>query len=350
MQILNILSQYLQPLFFSFFTGMLFTALAVKFFPRLKLLDKPLNYGIFRKPIPYCGGLAIFLAFLIAVFIFIPLTKALIGLLIGAFIIIIIGFLDDMFRIHPFIRLFFQFVACLILVFSGIGIFSINIPFWGTLNLSGIAWNGILILSAVFTIIWVMVITNVMNFLDGVSGLTSGISFIAGLTLFILSIHPGIHADLQSQIPVATLALIIAMVSLAFFIFDFPKPKILMGDTGSTFLGFVLAVLAIFSGGKVATAFLVLGIPILDMIWVVLRRLITGQKIWKGDLKHLHHRLIDIGFSERKVVLLYLAITAVLGLIAVLLVSGQQKFFMMIALGILMMLLAGALVLIPKRK
>lgn len=342
--------QYLQPLFFSFFTGMLFVALAVKFFPKLMLMDRPQKYGLTRNPIPYYGGLAIFLAFLVAVLIFVPFTKQLMGFLIGIELIVLLGFLDDMFGISPFIRLFVQFVACCILVYSGIGIYSINIPFFGVLNLSGIVWNGILVLSAIFTILWVMVVLNVMNFVDGIGGLSSGVGFIAGLAIFILSIHPGVHADPNSQVTVATLAIIVSMVSLAFLIFDFPKPKILMGDTGSTFLGFTLAVLAIFSGGKVATAFLVLGIPILDMIWVVLRRIITGQKFWKGDLKHLHHRLLEAGFSERKVVLLYLGLTVILGTLAVTFVTSQQKLFMLIALVILMGILAGSLALLPKRK
>ena len=108
--------------------------------------------------------------------------------------------------------------------------------------------------------------------------------------------------------------------------------------------------MAIFSGGKVATAFLVLGIPILDMVWVVLRRVFSGKKFWEGDLKHLHHRLMDLGFSERQVVILYLFITAFFGFAAVLLVSSQQKFFMIISLAVLMLLLAVSLVLVPKGK
>jgi UDP-GlcNAc:undecaprenyl-phosphate GlcNAc-1-phosphate transferase len=149
---------------------------------------------------------------------------------------------------------------------------------------------------------------------------------------------------------VALIALIIAMISLAFLLFDFPAAKILMGDTGSTFLGFMLASLAIFSGGKVATAFLVLGIPILDMIWVVLRRVMSGKKFWQGDMMHLHHRLLNLGFSRRQVVLLYLFITAFFGFSAVMLVSSQQKFFMVVALTVLMLLLAVALVAVPNRK
>jgi UDP-GlcNAc:undecaprenyl-phosphate/decaprenyl-phosphate GlcNAc-1-phosphate transferase len=248
------------------------------------------------------------------------------------------------------LRLFVQLIAGCILVVFGIGILSINLPFLGVMDFNRVIVYGIPLVSAVFTVIWVMVILNTMNLLDGVSGLSSGVSFVAAFTIFILSIHPQIHENPQSQVAVATLALIVAIISLAFLLFDFPKPRILMGDTGSTFLGFVLATLAIFSGGKVATAFLVLGIPILDMIWVVLRRIFTKKPIFKGDMNHLHHRLLALGLSERAVVMIYLFISAIFGFTAIMFVSGQQKLFVIIALVILMLLLATALVLIPRRR
>ncbi len=346
---MEVLSQFLLPAFVSFVIGVVFIGLAVKFFPKWGLLDRPHKYGLKRKPIPYYGGIAIFVAFLVSVFIFFPVSSQFLGLLLGALIIVCLGVLDDLFGISPFIRLAVQFVACLILVFSGIGILSINLPFIGSFDLSQPIFGGVMILSALFTIFWVMAVLNTMNFVDGIGGLSSGVSFVAGMTIFFLSINPALHENPETQIGVATLALIIAMISLAFLLFDFPAPRILMGDGGSTFLGFMIAVLAIFSGGKVATAFLVLGIPILDMIWVVMRRIWSGQKFWKGDLKHLHHRLLDLGFSQRRVVVLYLSITAVLGLSATLLVSSQQKFFMLIALVFLMLLLATAIVFVPRR-
>ncbi len=350
MYITEVIDQYLWVAVGSFVLGLALVLFALKVFPRLKLLDRPSKYGLERKPIPYYGGILIYLAFLISVLIFVPLTSTLIGLLIGGTMIFLLGFFDDLLGLSPFLRLGMQFLAAVVLVAFGVGILSINIPFIGTLVLSEPVLYGVMIASALFTILWVMVILNTMNFVDGVSGLTSGIGFIAGITIFILSVHPGVHVDPSSQVGVATISLIMAMVSLAFFVFDFPKPKILMGDSGSTFLGFMIATLAIFSGGKVATAFLVLGIPILDMIWVVLRRIFSGKKFWKGDLKHLHHRLLDLGYSERKVVVLYLIVTAFFGFAAVSFVSSQQKFFVLIGLVALMLLLASALVLIPNKK
>jgi UDP-GlcNAc:undecaprenyl-phosphate GlcNAc-1-phosphate transferase len=316
------------------------TFLAVKIFPKLKLMDRPHDYGLNRAPIPYYGGVAIFLSFAISVLIFVPLEKHVIGLLVGAAIIFLVGFFDDKFRISPIVRLLFQFLAATVLVFAGIYIFSINIPIFGVLDLDNLVIKNIPLFSALFTVIWVMVIVNAMNFLDGVSGLNSGISSIAALSMFFLSINPILHVDLASQSGVATIALILAMTGFAFMIFDFPKPKILMGDSGSTFFGFVLATLAIFSGGKVATAFLVLGIPILDMAWVVARRIKDGKKFWQGDLKHLHHRLLSFGLSERKTVLVYYLIAAIFGFSAVMLVDSSQKLFMLIGLVVLMVIMA----------
>lgn len=350
MTILDIFDQYWLAAISSLGIALLLIYLAVHIFPCLNLIDRPHKYGLKRDPIPYYGGLPIFVAFVVSVLIFVPLTKEVIGLLIGSFLVMAIGFIDDRRGLSPFIRLFFQFLGGVILVVSGIYIFSINLPFLGALDFNQWIISGIPMMAALFTIFWVMSILNAMNFVDGISGLNSGVTFIAALTLFILSIHTGIHADPSSQVGVATISLILAMCALAFLIFDFPKPKILMGDTGSTFLGFVLATLAIFSGGKVATAFLVLGIVMLDMVWVILRRFFTGKKIWHGDLKHLHHRIMEVGFSERRVVVMYLILSAIFGISAVILVSTQQKFFILIALVILMLLLAGALIFIPKRR
>lgn len=350
MDLKNIFLQFYQPAIFVFLLTVVFILIALKLFPKLKLLDKPHKYGLTRAPIPYYGGIVIYLVFLISLLIFVPLDKHVTGLLIGSSLIMLLGFFDDFFGLSPWLRLGVQFVAAAILVFFEIGILSIQIPLLGTITFDQIFWNGFYLLSAIFTVLWVMTILNTMNFVDGVSGLVSGVSFVAGLTIFFLSVHPGLHENPQSQLPVALIALIIAMISLAFLLFDFPAAKILMGDTGSTFLGFMIAALAIFSGGKVATAFLVLGIPILDMVWVIFRRMLSGKKFWQGDLLHLHHRFLNIGFSQKKVVIIYLMITAIFGFFAVILVSSQQKLFMIIALTILMLLLAFTLIVLPKKK
>lgn len=341
----------------AFLISLFLIRIAIFVFPRIGFMDRPHKYGLKRSPIPYYGGLTIYFAFLISLLLFVPGEKNIWGLALGATLIVLIGFIDDFYAISPFCRLFVQFFAGIILVVSGVGILSINLPIFGNIDLTGININfgpglwkiQFYLFSALFTIFWVMIFINALNFLDGVSGLSSGVTFISSLTIFFLSIHPLIHENPLSQLSIAKTSIILAMIALAFLIHDFPRPKILPGDTGSTFFGFLLGTLAIFAGGKVATAIIVLGLPILDMLWAIIRRITQGRKFWQGDLHHLHHRLLGVGLSERKVVFLYLLITAILGLIAVLLVSSMQKFFMIIALTIFVAILLGALILIPKR-
>lgn len=172
-----------------------------------------------------------------------------------------------------------------------------------------------------------------LNWLDGLDGLATGISGISALTLFGLALLPFVN-----QPDMATLALILAGSLVAFLIFNFYPAKIRLGDSGSTFLGFTLAVLAIFASGKIATFFLVLGLPLLDVAWVIFRRVFVEKKSpFHGDQKHFHHRLLSLGFSERKVVLVYYFFCASFGTIALILQGARQKM-----LAILTLLLATA--------
>jgi UDP-GlcNAc:undecaprenyl-phosphate GlcNAc-1-phosphate transferase len=329
----------------AFIVSLLLVLVGFRFFPKLKLMDRPEKYGFKRKPIPYYGGILIFLAFMICVCIFVPFSRELLGLLVAASLIAITGFFDDYFCLNPIFRLIVQVIAAIILVFFGVGILSISNPLGGIVDLNTIVLYGIPVLGAIFTVIWIVLVTNTMNFLDGVPGLSSGVTFISAITIFFLSIRPGIHADIASQATLASIALILAFVVLAFLIFDFPPARMLMGDTGSTFLGFMLAALAIYSGGKVATAFLVLGVPILDAGWVILRRVFEGKKPWKGDYKHLHHRLLSLGLSEKWVLFVVYGLSLIFGAVAVLATSTKQKFFIIISLFVLMLVLVGGIVI-----
>lgn len=323
----------------SFVIALVLILLGLKYFPKLKLLDRPGKYGLKRRPIPYYGGILIFIAFIISVFLFVNFSVEVAGLLIAAAMIVITGFFDDYFSISPVIRLVVQVLAAIVLVYCGVGVLSISSPFGGSLDLSTIKIYGIPLFGALFTVFWIVLITNTMNFLDGVPGLSSGVSFIAYITIFVLSIRPDIHTNLASQETVALLALILAFIALAFVIFDFPPAKILMGDTGSTFFGFMLAALSIFSGGKVATAFLVLGVPILDAGWVILRRVFEGKKPWSGDYKHLHHRLLGLGFKDHTVLFIIYGLSIVFGALAVICTNTKQKFSVIIGLLVLMIVL-----------
>lgn len=346
------MSQYLPIALFSFLFTLALTLLALKVFPKLGLLDRPQKYGLKRAPIPYYGGLVIVASFVIGVLVFVPLNAQVLSLLLAALLLATVSFLDDKYSLPPLLRLFVQGIVALIVVFGGVGIHSISNPFGEAFTLDSYLFKFVLgdymitisLLSALFTVFWVALIINTVNFLDGLHGLTSGVTAIAAFFLFLLSIRPGFHHVDQSIF--SMLALILSFTAAAFAIFDFSPAKILMGDTGSTFCGFILAVLAIFSGGKVATVFLIMGVPIMDVFWVVGRRIYNKQLPWKGDLMHLHHRLIYAGLSERQVVILMYAFTVLFGILALI---GDTR-LKLVGAGILLALMLVIALLVGRRK
>lgn len=347
---------YLIAALFAFILTFVLCCAALKLFPRWGLMDRPQKYGLKRKPIPYYGGLILFLSFVVSVLIFVELDAALIIFLLAATLIVFVSFLDDMFGLSPWLRLLVQVSAAVMLVGAGIGILSISNPLGPPILLD--QWTVSFTLDQVytfsvwaslFTILWVVTIVNTMNWLDGLNGLPSGVAAIAGLVLFLLSIRPDIHFDVSSQVPVAMMSIILAATAFAFWIFDFYPARILMGDTGSMFLGFVLATLAIFSGGKVTTAVLVMGFPILDAAWVIVRRILQGKSPMKGDLKHLHHRLLETGLTHRQALYLIYGVSAAFGGIAVFL-EGINKLYALIALGLLMATVGGIAVYLSWKK
>lgn len=334
------------PVLTAFLLTLFFTKLALKFFPKWGLLDKPEKYGLTRKPIPYFGGLILYFVFLICLLVFAKIDKHLIGFLSAGGLLVAVSFWDDKKGLSPVFRLFMQFFVALILIFTGIGIEVITNPFGGELVLNN--WqipfkvNGVFyhftILADLFTIIWVMGMINTMNWLDGISGLTSGIATIGGLTLGFLSLSP-----IVNQPEIAMMCFVFATICFTFWFFDFYPPKILMGDSGSMFLGFVLAVFGIFSGGKVATAFMVMGFPILDAAWVILRRIREGNSPFKGDLKHFHHRLLEVGLTERKALIFIYFICVVFG-VSALFLSTFGKFIAIVLMFLLMVVIGRWLV------
>ncbi len=162
---------------------------------------------------------------------------------------------------------------------------------------------------------------NAMNWLDGLDGLAGGVGFIGAITLFFLSI-----SNLVNQSPLGIISIILAGAILGFLIFNFYPAKIFMGTSGSMFLGFILAVLAIFSGGKIATALLVMGFPILDAVWVIAQRIKSGKSPFKGDARHLHYKLLEKGWPQKKVVLFIYSICIIFGVSAILFQNINKLF------------------------
>lgn len=307
-------------------------------------MDRPERYGHQREAIPYPGGVAIFLAVFVAILIFLPIDRMVGSVLAGASLLALTNIVDDRKGLSPYLRLAIQFLAGVLLVLGGIGIASISNPFGPALILDGInipitfgEFTYTLTLFAdLLTVIWIMAMVNAFNWIDGVPGMTSSVSAVAATVLLLLSTRPEFHS--VDQTLAITLASIILGASLAFLFFDFPPPKILIGDTGSMLLGFLLAVTAIISGGKIATALLVLGFPILDFFWVIVRRIMKGQSPFKGDLWHFHHRLQKIGLSDRQVVIFFAASAGVFGSLSLVLHTEGKIWALAGVLGLMILL------------
>ncbi|MDO8573621.1 MAG: MraY family glycosyltransferase [Candidatus Daviesbacteria bacterium] len=325
---------FLMPGFVSF----LITTIAV--FPtiylarRFKLLDNPQTRPhpahIQKRTVPRAGGLTIFLGITVATLIFLPFTKIYAGLLIGILILLIVGLLDDKYHnLSPYFRLFAQFAAAIIAVGSGIGISFITNPLGGILHFD--TTPQIMLLADFLTIIWIVWVMNMINWSKGVDGQMPGIITITALILGFLSLKLGILND-PTQINVAKLSFITAGCAFGFLLFNWYPAKIFPGFSGSTILGFMIAVLSILSGAKLATAGLVLLIPATDFAYTFFRRILSGKSPVWGDRGHLHHKLLEKGFSHQKISLFYILGSAILGATALSL-SSQGKLFAALLVG-----------------
>lgn len=296
------------------------TPLSMKIAFRVGALDQPKKRGMHKKVMPRAGGLAIFTGFIVTVVFLIhhiePSQRPTIwGLLLGAFIITSLGFFDDIYGLRPRTRVVVQLIAALIAIATGTQITDITIPLLGTINFG--------IFSNVITVFWIIGVTNAVNLLDGLDGLATGIASIASTTLMIIAILFG--DPLLVGLPILLTATL-AGSCLGFLPYNFNPAKIFMGDTGSTFLGYSLAVISIQTMLKTYTALtlvvavIVLALPIADTLFAIIRRTANRRPISEGDRGHLHHRLIDKGLSQRKAVLTLYFISGLFGLAAILIV------------------------------
>lgn len=316
------------PLLLSFFIALVTTPLAIKLSWRFQLVDDPKKRKhpahTHKGIIPRAGGIPIYLALLVSSLIFLPLDQHLMGILSGATVMMIIGLLDDRFDLNPYLRLTACFLAAGLVVASGIGITFITNPLNGIINLNPV-------LAVLFGLFWIAFLSNIVNWAKGFDGQLPGIVAIAGLTIALLAMK--FSADI-TQWPVAILASITAGAYLGFLPFNFYPQKIMPGYGGGTLAGFMLAVLAILSTTKVGTAVVVLGVPVIDALYSITRRLASGRSPVWGDRSHLHHKLLDEWrWGKRKAAVFYWLITAFLGT-AALGLNSQQKFYTIIMLAV----------------
>lgn len=310
------------------------TPLASRLAVRFQIVDRPdFNRKIHNKPIPLFGGAVVFIAFFVVIFLF---SNQLfvgnlnwhhyLGFFVGGLILIIGGTLDDKYNFGPKQQIIFPLLAIIAVLLGGVEILKFSNPFGGYFSLSTVAW-----LSPIFIAIWLMGMMYTTKLLDGVDGLVSGVSTIGALVIFLFTLTTKYY-----QPDIAFASLVLAGSILGFLFYNFNPASIFLGEGGSLFLGFALGVLAIISGGKIAIALLVMGIPILDVAWTILRRLLSGKNPFRAaDKKHLHHRLLALGLSQKQTVFVFYFLSALFGASGLFLQS-QGK---LLALGLILLVM-----------
>ena len=296
---------------------------------KIKAVDVPKdNRRMHKVPIPRMGGLAIFAGFLVSVLFFVPLGTEFRSILIGALILVVLGIIDDIVALKPKTKFAGQIIAALIPALSGVSIHGIVNPFvpgqYSTLG----------IFSIPFTVIWIVGITNAVNFIDGLDGLACGVSAIATVTMFIIAV-------LFGETYIALMMAALAGACLGFLPYNMNPAKIFMGDTGSMFLGYILATVSIqglfkfYAVISFAVPFILLGLPIFDTGFAIVRRLLKGQSPLQADRGHVHHRLIDLGFDQKQSVAILYAFSALMGLTAVILARTNESKLIILAIAVL---------------
>lgn len=322
MKIINLL---ILPLILSAIISYLITPLIIRFAKKLKIVDDPKTNKhpkvIHLVATARGGGIPIIFALVIASLFFIPIDKHLISILAGAIIIALMGYLDDRYNLNPYLRIGLGFVAAYLPISAGIGISFLTNPFGGIIDLSNP------IISDVFALIWIVFMMNILNMgAKGVDGQLTGVTIISALTITALSFF--YSADI-TQWSVIILTSITAGAYLGFLPWHKFPQKIMPGYGGSTLAGYLLAIASILSTTKVGTLIVVLGIPLIDTGYVVLRRVLSGKSPVWGDRGHFHHKLLDLGLSKKQVSQVYWSLTAILGILALSLNSTYKLYTIM---------------------
>lgn len=325
----------------AFFWSLILTPISIVFARKFRLVDDPKvrkhPATIHKKITPRAGGVALFLAFFLTSLALIPFSKQLFGILAGGLVLVLVGILDDKYDLKSPVKLTGQILAALVVVGSGIGISFITNPLYflgstdSVIRLDTLRWSfdffgphSIIILADLFALFWIVWVINMVNFSTGVDGQMPGIVLVSLIVIFIASSrYFGVDTN---QLIVSRIALIGAGATLGFLIYNFYPAKIFPGDSGSYFLGFLVATAAIISGAKVGTAILVMAVPLIDGVFTVIRRIASRHSPFSGDRKHLHHRLLELGWGQRRIALFYWLLCAILGTIALILPAVEKLF------------------------
>jgi len=335
---------------------------AVKF----QIVDNPSidpERRVHDNPIPLLGGVAIWCSIVVMLiwYAFFKTelvsayinAKAILGIIIGGSILMIGGYIDDRYKLTTFWKVVLPFIAAIVVIASGIGVNFITNPFGGVwridqLKIELFTVNGVSyffnVWADLFTLFWLVGLVYTTKLLDGLDGLVTGVTSIgAGIVVFLCLMAPVLQPD------TALLAAIIGGAFLGFLPYNWSPASIFLGDGGSLLSGFLLGCLAIIAGGKIATTILILGVPAIDVVWVMTRRVVFEHR-WPimPDRKHLHFRLLDIGLSKRQAVLIIYLVIFAFG-VSALFMQSQQKLFALLLLIVLVVIGGFLLVLLEKK-
>jgi UDP-GlcNAc:undecaprenyl-phosphate GlcNAc-1-phosphate transferase len=318
--------------------SLMITPLVKRFALAVGAVDKPNERKVHTKLMPRLGGLAIYLGFMLGFFVVYPAIggidgKLVWGMIVGGSIIVLVGALDDRFDLAPGWKLLGQIAAALAVIAFGLDIESVNLPFVETSVELG--W-----FSYPLTVLWIVGIANAVNLIDGLDGLCGGVSGIATASILVLALMMG-------NVTVGVLCAVLLGAIIGFLFFNFHPAKIFMGDSGALFLGFSLATLSILEFKQAAlVTFLVpvfiLGVPLSDTFFAILRRVVNKRPISAADKGHLHHCLLELGFSHRATVLIIYGISAFFGMTAIVLSHAGIWMTIIITVAVLFMITVGA--------
>ncbi|OUO48361.1 MraY family glycosyltransferase [Megasphaera sp. An286] len=300
--------EYFVPFLIALIVAYVLTPGVKKLAIKVGAVDKPNARKVHTHAIPRLGGLAIYVGFMAAVLFCVPVRHELLGLLLGCTAIVALGIWDDICNIPAKVKLVGQIVAACIPIAFGIQIEWLTNPFGTLIVLPELV-------AIPVTIFWIIGFTNTVNLIDGLDGLAAGVSFIASVSMFLL-------AYTMNQYLPAMIIVAMAGAALGFLQYNFNPAKIFMGDTGSMLLGYTMAVAAVLGLVKTAATIalvvplIALGLPILDTLFAIIRRKMSGVPIFQPDKGHLHHRLLALGMSQKQAVLIMYFVSIVLGIVA----------------------------------
>lgn len=285
------------------------TPIVIAISKRLNLVDKPNFRKVHTKPISVMGGTVILFSFLIGIWIGHPIETEIKPLIIGAIIMYVLGLVDDIYDLKPYIKLAGQIAAALVVAFYGVTIDFISLPMGTTIHFG--------FLSIPITVIWIVAITNAINLIDGLDGLASGVSAIGLITI-------GFIAILQANIFITMICCVLLGSLIGFLFYNFHPAKIFLGDSGALMIGFIIGFLSLLGFKNITIIALffpivILAVPFIDTLFAMIRRVKKGQHIMQADKSHLHHKLLALGYTHRQTVLLIYSISILFSLSSIIL-------------------------------